>query len=47
MSKCVRMFVGIAACCLLALAAVGEAPPDSDGDGISDLLDECPDVRGF
>ena len=32
--------------CLLAPSAVGEAPPDSDGDGFSDLEDVCPETPG-
>ena len=33
-------------CCLIAPAAAGEAPPDSDSDGISDLEDQCPYTPG-
>ena len=32
--------------CLLGPAALCEAPPDSDGDGISDLEDQCPQTWG-
>ena len=47
MEKRVRMStLAFSAICLVAPAAVGEPPPDSDNDGISDLDDQCPQVRG-
>ena len=35
------------ACCLFAFATLGQAPPDSDNDGISDLDDACPQAPGY
>ena len=38
--------LGLGVYSLLAPMAIGEAPPDSDGDGVSDVADKCPNLPG-